>query len=662
MLRPSPQRRPRTDAILLRAASAVASIVGVGGEEEPCPSARRPRSHPRRARRWAHRPLVAVGPRTFSSAAASPRPRLSAAIVGAGPSGFYAAKYLAASAIERIREEVEDDGEDGAEAGGGGPRFEWSGIDVDLLERLPAPYGLVRYGVAPDHPEVKNVERDFAALFDRYGAKSDDDGDDDGDCDPPPPPVVTLSYFGNVDVGSSSVSLSELRSLYDVVILAYGCQTSDRRLNIPGEDDLEGVLSAREFVAWYNGHPEFGHVGDVVTRCLWPEGGPEEGEGAAGDGGSDEASPANVVVVGHGNVALDCARILAKGKPGLFDTDAPSSVLGVLKGGASRVSVVGRRGHVQGAFTIKELRELTKLRKEGHDAAFLVRQEELDSGATEASAAELKGLTGRPKARIDKLLRDAASIERNDQGELLRRAAALLELGPRSYLLSATSDASKVVELRFLLNPVRFEPSDADSERVGRVVCERTRLEGEPFRQRAAGTGSTESFPADLVLVSVGYKGAPLAGSADGLCDWFDDDRGVAIHDRGTVTGEDGLFVAGWIKRGPRGIVGTNIADAKETVSSVMEYLDERERGRSSSEGTGGTVQVKAGRAGLGEILQRRGAEGASEAAAVVEWSQFEKIEAAERERGRRRSDAQPREKILSREEMLEVAGAMRTS
>lgn len=255
------------------------------------------------------------------------------AIVGAGPSGFYASKYLTSSVLKRIQQSsaAENAAADGD--GDSAAPFAWSGIDIDIVERLPTPYGLVRYGVAPDHPEVKNVENDFAALFQAAASSGES----------------SLSYFGNVDVGKD-VPLSRLQSLYDVVILAYGCQASDRRLGIPGEDTLEGVLSAREFVAWYNGHPEFGHVGEIVRRCLWqtPRGGGEECDDAG-----NRISPARVVVVGQGNVALDVARVLVKGKPGLIDTDTPSSVLEVLQGGVSHVSVVGRRGHVQGAFTIK---------------------------------------------------------------------------------------------------------------------------------------------------------------------------------------------------------------------------------------------------------------------------------------------------------------------
>lgn len=258
-------------------------------------------------------------------------PRLSVAIVGAGPSGFYAAKYLTSSVLKRIHQStVTAVGED--EKKPPLPSFNWSGIDIDIIERLPTPYGLVRYGVAPDHPEVKNVENDFASLFQTEANNEN----------------ASLSYFGNIDVGKD-ISLSQLQSMYNIVILAYGCQSSDRRLGIPGEDTLEGVLSAREFVAWYNGHPEFGHIGSIVKQCLWPSGQGSEKIQSNNMSIGSAVSPARVVVIGQGNVALDVARVLAKGKDGLIKTDTPSTVLDVLQGGVSHVSIVGRRGHVQGA-------------------------------------------------------------------------------------------------------------------------------------------------------------------------------------------------------------------------------------------------------------------------------------------------------------------------
>ena len=317
-----------------------------------------------------------------------PPRRLSVAIVGAGPSGFYTAKYLSSAVLKKLQStpacaSVMSLAEAASVEGGGAAEvhhqkmqsstnnFNYSGIDIDIIERLPTPYGLVRYGVAPDHPEVKNVEKEFASLFgDHDGVMSPGSSSSSiakkliaHGSHPHSPATSSLSYFGNVDVGHA-ISLPQLQNLYDIVVLAYGCQASDKRLGIPGEAELDGVLSAREFVAWYNGHPEFGHIGRIVQKCLWPSSSMlSEGDATNGNHSSSSSSSrvnmdttiskARVVVIGQGNVALDVARILSKGTSGLMETDTPTSVLKVLKGGVSHVSIVGRRGHVQGAFTIK---------------------------------------------------------------------------------------------------------------------------------------------------------------------------------------------------------------------------------------------------------------------------------------------------------------------
>ena len=222
-------------------------------------------------------------------------------------------------------------------------------LQIDILERLPTPYGLVRYGVAPDHPEVKNVQHDFDQLF-----SSDKENDNNNN------KHGQIRFWGNVQVGRD-VSLTDLRKSYHAVVLATGCET-DRRLQLPilhKNDDNNNnndtdtvqldnhVLSAREFVHWYNGHPDFVHVGKTVAAAL-----------------RNNPAAAHVCVIGQGNVALDCARIIAKGTPGLVDTDICSHALEVLQQGVAHVSIVGRRGHVQGAFTIKEVRELVKLQAE----------------------------------------------------------------------------------------------------------------------------------------------------------------------------------------------------------------------------------------------------------------------------------------------------------
>ena len=293
---------------------------------------------------------------------------------------------------------------------------------------------------------------------------------------------TSLEFRGNVHVGKD-VSLEELRQLYDVVILAYGCD-SDRKLGIepssassssssPLPKTIEhGIYSAREFVAWYNGHPDFVHLGPSFQHVLNP------------------IETANVVVIGQGNVALDCARILAKGRNHLLDTDIASHALDVLQNGAYSTTVVGRRGHVQGSFTIKELRELTKLQSIGGcNTTFHVLEQELNDGATDASLEELK--QSRPKSRIDKLLRDVASLTAAAAAETSRIGAADIE--------SVSASSMKHITLRFMLNPVKFVADSNDDTKLGSIICEKCELQGEPFQQKAIGTGEMEEIKANLV-------------------------------------------------------------------------------------------------------------------------------------------------------------------
>eukprot|EP00980_Cylindrotheca_fusiformis_P002833 scaffold672_cov126-Cylindrotheca_fusiformis.AAC.34 len=475
------------------------------------------------------------------------------AIVGSGPSGCYTAKYLN-SALDNPK--------------------------IDVLDRLATPYGLVRNGVAPDHPEVKNVENDFDSLF-----ESKDDNNNS-----------SIQFYGNVNVGED-VSLEDLRQLYDIVVLAYGCET-DKPFSFISNSHLEGILSAREFVAWYNGHVDFEWVGPIVQDAL-----------RRGD------NTQNAVVIGHGNVALDCARILAKTRRELDETDITTYALDTFQHDDESssqmkrtISVVGRRGHIQAAFTIKELRELTKL----PNADFVVQKEELDMGRTSASEYELE--KARPRQRMDKLLTDSAVS---------------------SWQISK-SDKRTQIALRFLLNPVGFESDDGST--LSRVICERTRLVGEAKRQTAEGTGEFETLQAQLALVSIGYKGVAIPGTKQ----WFDEERGIFFNNHGLIEPSTpllgGLYVAGWLKRGPTGIIGTNIADAKDTVTSIL-----NDTKSSSSRPKPSPVQS------LAQILEEKGV-------AAVDWNGYRKIDAFEKSMDRKRNQQQPREKATSRQTQLEVA------
>ena len=533
-------------------------------------------------------------PDSSSSSSSSSSFRLKVAIVGSGPSACYTAKYLQA-ALEKLQQQQQQS-----------PSLQLSSsLQIDLFERLPTPYGLVRYGVAPDHPEVKNVQNDWDELF-----AVKDNGDKSNGIN------SRVRFLGNVSVGQA-ISVDELRQWYHAVVLAYGCE-SDRTLKFLEQRHFDNVLSARQFVAWYNGHPDYycdtdtdtvengadsstkkSFIGQRVARALHVD-------TTVND---DSVRKANVLVIGQGNVALDCARILVKGGKHLYDTDIASYVLPILGNGVANVFVVGRRGHVQGAFTIKELRELTKLQQEGYETAFHVRADELDMGLTEASQQELDGPSGRPRKRIHKLLTEVANSHN-------------------------TVNSLKHLNLRFLLNPVGVQVNKDDPSVITGVILERTKLEGEAGCQTAKGTGEFETIPADLVLLSIGYKGVALPG----IEEYFDDARGVVCHEQGKVDSPNeckgGLYVSGWLKRGPTGIIGTNITDAKDTVATILEDLQHLQ-------------QRFLPKDDVIALLEQRGVQ-------VVKWEEYQNINNVEKTS--KRSTDQPRNKLVGLDTQLKAA------
>ena len=408
--------------------------------------------------------MLRLARRAFSST-----PRV--AVVGSGPGGFYTAKYL-------LRDSKD--------------------VQVTILDRWPTPFGLVRYGVAPDHPEVKSVQDDF----------------EDVATDP------RFSYAGHVFVGHPEdapshtgpvIPLNDLMKLYDAVVVATGCDLA-RKLDLPGAE-LQGVINARAFVGWYNGEPTFNDLELPVV--------------------SDQLRS---VIIGHGNVALDCARVLAAPSSHLDKTDIHSTAFEALQRLPSkrRIHVVGRRGATQAAFTTKEVRELTEL----DNAALVIDDDELKAGDTDASLKEGKA---RPLARKRKFLDQVAASD-------------------------VTAD--REVHLRFLRRPVAFE--EGAKGRVGAVVFEKCVLEGDVNAQRAVGTGEMERLECDLAVCAVGYTASPPCP-----------DGGRAVPQAGPAGtyAQVGsrvapkLYCSGWVKRGPTGIVGSNVADARETAAAVLEDL-----------------------------------------------------------------------------------------
>ena len=387
------------------------------------------------------------------------------AVVGAGPSGYFAAASLLKFADESV-------------AAGG------ADVHVDMLEMLPTPWGLVRSGVAPDHPKIKSISRTFEKTA----------------ADP------RFRFFGNVAVGTH-VTADELSERYDAVVYAVGTQ-SDRALGIPGED-LPGSVAAVDFVGWYNAHPHFAAM-------------------------APDISSGRAVVIGNGNVAIDVARILVTEPDVLAQTDIADHALDALrKRGVSEVVIVGRRGPLQGAFTTLELRELGEL--EGVDVV--------------VDPADLAGITDEDAAAAGKTV--AANIK------VLRGYAEKTAAGGHT-------PGHRRIVFCFQHSPVEI----TGWEKVETIVLGHNELiTDEHGRQIARDTGERRTLPAQLVVRAVGYRGVRIPGLP------FDEGAGVIPHSEGRVADTSRTYVAGWIKRGPSGVIGTNKKDSQDTVDTLVADL-----------------------------------------------------------------------------------------
>src|SRR5438105_7663472 len=428
------------------------------------------------------------------------------AVVGSGPAGFYAAGALLSADPP---------------------------AEVDMLERLPTPWGLVRLGVAPDHPKLKTVSRAFERIAEQPGFR----------------------FLGNVEVGRD-IEHVDLVRLYDAVIYAVGAQT-DRRLGIPGED-LRGSWAATEFVAWYNGHPDYQQL-------------------------DFDLSVERAVVIGNGNVALDVARMLALTHEELEPTDATdASIAAIASSPIREILVVGRRGPAQAAFTTPELHEMGELA--GADVI--------------VDPAELQG--AQPKG---------TNAERN--------VTVLQEFAARE-----PEGKPRRVVFRFFRSPVAI----LGEERVEGIELVRNELDAD---ERAMPTAEHESLPCGLVFRSVGYQGVELPGVP------FDPATGTIPNEGGRV--EPGVYCAGWIKRGPTGVIGTNKKDATETVEHLLE---DAAAGRLDPKPDATAVAVDA-------LLDERGVR-------VVEYAGWMAIDEMERAAGEK--VGRPRVKLCSWDELLAAA------
>lgn len=430
---------------------------------------------------------------------------LTVAIVGSGPAGFYTADALLSAGVD---------------------------VEIDIIEKLPTPFGLIRAGVAPDHQTTKNVTRKYeeAALHD------------------------VTRYYGNVTLGRD-IQLAELREMYDAVVLAVGA-ASDVRLSIPGAD-LEGVYGSSEFVGWYNAHPEY--------RWLDPD-----------------LETEQAVVIGNGNVAVDIARILVRTRTGMASSDlADYAGEAIWAAPLKTVHMIGRRGPLEAKFTNVELRELG----------------ELTNCVPVVDPAQLP----------DKVPANGA------EGRELRLKQRNLDT-LKSFLDLDPAGKEKRLNITFYAQPVEI---------LGRNRVEAIRFEKtEVVDGRTKGTGEFFEIPTGLVVAAIGYRPVPLDGAP------FDDNRGVIPNDDGKV--EKGLYVVGWIKRGPSGVISSSRPDAKAATAHILADC-----------GAGG----KPGRRSLDPLLESR-------AARVVTYADWKRIEAAEVKAA---ENGAPRRKYATVEEMLEV-------
>lgn len=386
---------------------------------------------------------------------------LRVAIIGAGPAGFYA--------IERLFKEKS------------------LPIEVDLYDRLPTPYGLVRAGVAPDHQKIKSVTK----VFDKLAAQPQ------------------FHFFGNVEIGQD-VSVADLRRFYHAIIYTTGAQT-DKNLNIPGID-LKNSHAATEFVAWYNGHPDY--------RDL-----------------QFDLSQERVAVVGVGNVAVDVARVLCRTVDELAETDIADHALEALRHSrVKEVYMLGRRGVAQAAFTPAEVKELGEMA--GADVYVLPAEAALDPISQE-------------------------SLAEADRGTMRK-----IEI-VQTYAGRPSTDKPRRLILRFLVSPEALIGDDDGRVCAMRLVHnELYKTESGSLRSRAVD--QHEEIPVGLVFRSIGYEGVPIPGVP------FNERWGVIYNEQGRVINPEthnvvtGEYTAGWIKRGPSGVIGTNKPDAVETVECLL--------------------------------------------------------------------------------------------
>ncbi|CAF0736154.1 unnamed protein product [Brachionus calyciflorus] len=460
-------------------------------------------------------------------------------IVGSGPAALYTAQYLLKNLASNNQ------------------------VTIDVFEKLPVPFGLVRYGVAPDHQDVKNVIHSFTETLKNKN----------------------VNFFGNVNIGVD-VKISELLNSYNSVILAYG-SLGENYLNIPGEKEFSNVISAKDIVSLYNGLPNSENL-------------------------KLDLSGNKAVIIGAGNVAIDIARILTSPVEKLAQTDISNVALDLFKNKnkIEHVSIVARRGVLNAAFTLKELRELTKL-----DSV----ECRIDlENFTEVNIDNILNKLARPRKRITEFLYNLS------KNSVKSKSKKVIELKFLRSPIEILGNSESVQGVKFKVNKYNFDFSNLDN-----LYDSEERLNSIPvFEDKSK---PNEVLQCDLLVKSIGYKNVSIDSEIP-----FDKKSGVVLNDKGKVIGKDGLYCTGWIKRGPRGVIVDTTSDAYETAQKLFSDLT---NDQNSTQRPGAEKIVS--------LLKERSVR-------FVDKEGWDRIDKAEIERGK--LNGKPREKFQSIDEMLKVA------
>lgn len=496
-------------------------------------------------------------------------PSYKIAIVGTGPAGFYTAHHLLhkAAPLEQFK------------------------LKIDFFERLPAPYGLSRYGVAPDHPEVKNCENYLNNIMEDYPAEKDSNRESNNH---------EVRFFGNINIGKD-ITLTDLESNYHSIILSYGCTSDDNQLDIPGSQ-LPGVISAREFVHWYNGHPDYHSVGAQFTP---PQ--------------LDKIE--DVTIIGNGNVALDVARILlAEPEKHWSSTDISKEALeSLFRSNVKNVNIVARRGILESAFSNKEIRELLELSKDQK-----VRFLPIENTVMESIQPMVKGL-----GRIDK-----------------RRVGLLEKYSKQS---PEVDNSMKTWSLQYLRTPIEFKINENSPDLLSTTTFQKNELIHDLLTNKIQIKpidGEIESIKNELVIMSIGYKGSPLVGFEEAEIS-FDTHRNRLLNKEGRIlstsaSGEElhnlvykrGWYTSGWIKNGPKGVIATTMMESFETADNVLEDLSNTIHTNPSSDST---------------VLEEK-----LKTIPAISWESWLKLEQVELKKGSELGKS--RDKLSNTAEMLKIA------